>query len=188
MVFDCIYDFLDQNCLLKANQSGFSPGDSCLHQLTAITNNISTAFDANLSLEVCGIFLDLSKAFDRVWHKGLIHKLKNIRIDGNLLNLIKSVLHSRYQIVVLSGHSSKSQNVNAGVPQGSVLGPLFSLIYINNLPQGLLSDVKLFADDNSLFSVIHDIDDSSATLNDDLVKIQEWLYNWKMSFNTDRNK
>ena len=111
-----------------------------------------------------------------------------IGIDGNLLSLIESFLQSRYQRVVLNGQSSKWKNVNAGVPQGSVLGPLFFLIYINDLPQGLHSDVKLFADDTSLFSVIHDVDASSATLNNDLVKIQEWAYNWKMSFNPDKNK
>ena len=69
-----------------------------------------------------------------------------------------------------------------------VLGPLFFLIYINDLPQGLHSDVKLFADDTSLFSVIYDVDASSAILNNDLVKIQEWAYNWEMSFYPDRNK
>ena len=184
LIFDCIYDFLDQNCLLKANQVWwflYTPAYSYY-------NNIFTAFDANPSLEVHGIFPDLTKAFDRVWHKGLIHKLKNTGIDGNLLSLIESFLHNRYQRVVLNGQSSKWQNVNAGLPQGSVLGPLFFLIYINDLPQGLHSDVKLFADDTSLFSVIHDVDASSATLNNDLVKIQEWAYNWKMSFNPDRNK
>ena len=97
-------------------------------------------------------------------------------------------MHNRYQRVVLNGQSSKWQNVNTGVPQGSVLGPLFFLIYINDLPQGLHSDVKLFADDTSLFSVIHDVDASSATLNNDLVKIQEWTYIWKMSFIPDKNK
>ena len=188
LIFDCIYDFLNQKCVPKANQSGFRPGDSCIHQLIAITHNIFTAFDAVPSLEVCGIFLDLSKVFDGVWHKGPIHKLKIIGIDGNLLSLIESFLHNRYQKVVLNGQSSKWQNVNAGLPQGSVLGPLFFLIYINDLPQGLHSDVKLFADDTSLFSVIHDVDASSATLNNDLVKIQEWAYNWKMSFNPDKNK
>ena len=99
-------------------------------------------------------------------------------IDGN----------NRYQKVVLNGQSSKWQSVNAGVPQGSVLGSLFFLIYINDLPQGLHSDVKLFADDTSLFSVIHDVEASSATLNNGLVKILEWAYNWKMSFNPNRNK
>ena len=150
-------------------------------------NNPYTAFDANPSLEVRGIFLDLSKAFHGVWHKGFIHKLKNNGIDGNLLSLIESFLHNRYQRVVLNGQSSKWQNVNAGVPQGSVLGPLFFLIYVNDLPQGLRSDVKLSTDDTSLFSVIHDVDASPATLNNDLVKIQEWAYNWKMSFNATLN-
>ena len=117
LIFDCIYDFLDQNCLLKANQSGFRPVDSSINQLIAITHSIFTAFDIKPSLEVRGIFLDLSKAFDRVWHKGLIHKLKNIGTDGNLLSLIESFLHDRYQRVVLNGQSSKSQNINAGVPQ-----------------------------------------------------------------------
>ena len=129
MIFDCIYDFLNQNCLLKANQSGVMPGDSCIHQLVAITHNIFTAFDANPSLEVRGIFLDLSKAFDKVSHEGLIYNLKNIGINGNLLSLIESFLHNMYQRVVLNGQSSKWQNVNAGVPPGSALGPL---IYIND--------------------------------------------------------
>ena len=86
LIFDCIYDFLDQNCLLKANQSGFRPGDSCIHQFIAITHNIFTVFNANPSLEVRSIFLDLSKVFDRVWHKGLICKLKNTGIDADSLS------------------------------------------------------------------------------------------------------
>ena len=107
LIFNCIYDFLDQNCQLIANQSGFRPGDSCIHQLIAITCNIFTAFDANPSLEVHDIFLHLSKPFDRVWHKGLIHKLRIIGIDGKLLSLIESFFHHRYQRVVLNGQSSK---------------------------------------------------------------------------------
>ena len=99
--------------------------------------------------------------------------LKNIGIDGNLLSLIESFLHNRYQRVVLNGQSSKLQNVNTRLPQDSVLGPLFFLIYIHDLPQGLHSEVKLFADDTTLFSVIHDVDASKATLNNDLVKIQK---------------
>ena len=83
-------------------------------------------------------------------------------------------MHNRYQRVVLNGQSSKWQNVNVGIPQGAVLGSPFFLIYINDLPRGPHSDVKLFADDSSLFSVTHDVDASSATLNNDLGKIQEW--------------
>ena len=82
-------------------------------------------------------------------------------------------MHYRYQRVVLNGQSSKWQNINDGVPQGLVLGPHFFLIYINDIPKGQHSDVKLFVDDTSLFSVIDDVDASSATLNNNLVKIQE---------------
>ena len=109
LIFDCLYDYLDQICLLNANQSGFTPGDSCIHQLIALTHNIFTAFDANPSLEVRSIFLDLSKVFDRAWHKGLIRKLKSNVIDGNLLSLIESFLHERYQRVALNDQSSKWQ-------------------------------------------------------------------------------
>ena len=98
------------------------------------------------------------------------------------------LLYNRYERVALNGQSSKWQNVNAGVLQGSVLGSLFFLTYINDLPQGLHSDVKLFADDNSLLSVIHEADASYSTLNNDLVKIREWAYNWKVSFNPDRKE
>ena len=79
--------------MLNANQSGFTPGDSCIHQLIALTHNIFTAFDANPSLDIHSIFLDLSKVFDRAWHKGLIRKLKRYVIDGNLLSLIEYFLH-----------------------------------------------------------------------------------------------
>ena len=87
----------------------------------------------------------------------------------------------------LNGLSSVWKSVTAGVAQGSVLGPLF-LIYINDLPPGLTTNVKLFADDNSLFSVISNTSVSASRLNNDLVKIREWAFNWKMSFNPDLTK
>ena len=151
LIFDSIYEFLIKNNLFNNNQSGFRPNDSCIHHLIAITHNIFSAFDANPLLEVRGVFLDLSKAFDRVWHEGLLYKLKNNGIDGNLFKLIKSFLNNRYQRVVLNGQSSVWKLVTAGVPQGSVLGPLFFLIYVNDLPLRLTTNVKLFADDTSLF-------------------------------------
>ena len=106
LIFDSIYEFLDENNLFNSNQSGFRPNDSCIHQLIDITHNIFSAFDANPSLEVRGIFLDLSKAFDRAWHDGLLYKLKSNGIDGNLFKLIKSFLNNRCQRVVLNGQSS----------------------------------------------------------------------------------
>ena len=179
-----------QNNLLNSCQSSFRPNDSCINQFISITHNIYGAFDANPSLEVRGVFLDLSKAFDKVWHEGLLYKLKSNGINGNALQLIKSFLHKRCQRVVLKGQSQSSSwlSTRADVPQGSVLGPLFFLIYINDLPEGLNSEVKLFADGTCLFSIVNCVNTSDSTLNSDLLKIQDWAYQWKMSFNPDRTK
>ena len=132
--------------------------------------------------------MDISKAFDRVWHKGLLFKLRSNGIEGPLFKLLENYLHNRKQRVVLNGQTSTWANINTGVPQGSVLGPLLFLIYINDLPDGLQSNVKLFADDTSVFSVVNDINDSCKELNDDLLKVNKWAYQWKMSFNPDPNK
>ena len=134
------------------------------------------------------IFLDISKAFDKVWHDGIIFKLKQNSISGNLLNLLSNFLRNRKQRVVLNGQSSSWADVTAGVPQGSILGPLLFLIYINDLADGLSSIAKLFADDTSLFSVVHNANTTAKELNNDLVKISNWAYQWKMSFNSDPSK
>ena len=95
---------------------------------------------------------------------------------------------NRKQRVVLNGKSSSWTNVKAGVPQGSILGPLLFLIYINDLADGLSSNTKLFADDTSLFSVIHDSVITTSELNSDLARIKQWAFQWKMSFNSNLNK
>ena len=102
--------------------------------------------------------------------------------------LLKNYLSNRKQRVVLNGQTSNWTDVQAGVPQGSVLGPLLFLIYINDLPEGLQSNVKLFADDMSIFSIVNNVDLSCNKLNADLLKINNWAYQWKMSFNPDPNK
>ena len=92
------------------------------------------------------------------------------------------------QNVTLNCQSSSWTNVNAGIPQGSVLGPLPFLIYINDLPEGLSSNAKLFADETSLFSVVHDINTYAIELNSDLKKISDWAFQWEITFNPDRSK
>ena len=134
------------------------------------------------------VFLDISKAFDKVWHNGLLFKLSQNGISGNLLDLLSSFLSDRKQRVLLNGQTSEWRNVTAGVPQGSILGPLLFLIYINDLSGDLSSKAKLFADDTSLFSVTHDITTSANELNNDLKKISDWAFQWKMSFNPDPSK
>jgi hypothetical protein len=130
----------------------------------------------------------MSKAFDKVWHKGLLYKLRCIGIEGSLFQLLENYLTRRKQRVVLNGQNSSWADVKAGVPQGSVLGPLLFLIYINNLPEGLKSNAKLFADDTSLFSVVFNVEESSEILNKDLKQINDWAFQWKMLFNPDSNK
>ena len=93
------------------------------------------------------MFLDISKAFDKVWHEGLILKLSRNGISGNLLDLLKDFLKYRKQRVLLNGQNSSWKGITSGVPQGSILGPLFFLIYINDLSDGLPSNCKLFVDD-----------------------------------------
>ena len=90
--------------------------------------------------------------------------------------------------MVLNGQHSSWKDVTAGVPQGSILGPLLFLVYINDLSNGLKSNPKLFADDTFLFSIIHDVNSSQIDLNEDLDKINNWAYQWKMSFNPDPSK
>ena len=136
--------FLDKG-LISANQSGFKPGDSCISQLLSITHNIYKSFDDGYGVK--GVFLDISKAFDKVWHYGLIFKLQENGISGNLLK----VLTNKKQRVVLNGQSSSWTNVKAAVPEGSILGPLLFSKYINDLADGLSSNTKLFTDDTSLF-------------------------------------
>ena len=178
--------FLQKNNLISDNQSGFKPGDSCVNQLLSITHEIYRSFDDNL--EVRAVFLDISKAFDKVWHKGLIYKLKQNGISGNILNNIIDFLSFRKQRVVLNGQVSQWTNIEAAVPQGSILGPLLFFIYINDLSDDLSTNAKLFVDDTSLFSVAHDINTSAAHLNNDLRKISNWAFQWKMSFNPDPSK
>ena len=115
-------------------------------------------------------------AFDKVWHEGLIFKLKQNGISGNLINLLCDFLRNRKQRVLLNGPVSGWSDVKAGVPQGSILGLLLFLIYINDLSEGLSSNAKLFADDTSLFSVMHDSNNSALELNNNLAKINRWAF------------
>ena len=135
-------------------------------------HSIYSDFDHNPSSEVRGNFLDISKAFDKVWHNGLLYRLESFGISGNLLKLFHSYLNNRQQRVVLNGQCSKWAPILAGVPQGSMLGTLLFLIYINDLPENRKSSAKLFADDTSLFSTVYNVTESANLLNEDLKKYQ----------------
>ena len=150
--------------LLNPNQS-----DSCVNQLLAIAHEIFEAFDCDPPLEVRSVFLDISKAFDKVWHEGLLYKLKSVGISRELYNLLENYLSGRFQMVVLNGQTSFWRPVLAGVLQGSILGPLLFLIYINDLTNELKSNVKLFADDTSLYTIAKDKNESANIIGNDLL-------------------
>ena len=164
LIFDYIYEHLCNNRLITPNQSGFRPGDSTINQLLSIIHNIYEGFEIEPSRETRAVLLDISKAFDKVWHEGLLFQFKRNGIGRTLLELIRDYLNGRYQRVVLNGKSSSWKEIIAGVPQGSVLSPLFFWIYINDLCDDLSCDVKLFADDTSLFTMVFNENNFSTKL------------------------
>ena len=188
IIFNNLYKYLNTNNLITKNQSGFRPCDSTTNQLLYLVNEIHKAFDDPKSLEVRAVFLDISKAFDKVWHDGLLYKLKQNGISGCLLKLSKNYLHNRNQRVVLNGSYSDYYPIGSGVPQGSVLGPLLFLVYINDLERNIKSNIKFFADDTMLFSIVQDPVISANDLNHDLDIIYQWAHQWKTEFNPDPTK
>ena len=186
LIFNALYSFFEDHKLLNPCQSGFKKNDSCINQLVSITHEIYSAFDCNPSLEVRGVFLDLSKAFDKVWHDGLIYKLKLLGISGSLLKLIQNYLDSWFQRALLNGQTSEWKPIKPGVPQRSILGPLFLLVYIN-ICSNLSTTFKLFPD-TTLFSTVNDTNKCFENLTYDLCIIRNWAYQWEKSFNPDRFK
>ena len=129
------------------------------------------------------LFLDISKAFDKVWYAVLIYKQRQNCIWGDLFNILKDFLTNRKKRVVLNGQYLPWLDMWAGVPQGSILGPLLFFIYLNDSPDGLKSECKLFADCTSLFSVARDVNTSASDINNELKLISNLPFLWKMSLN-----
>ena len=185
-VYKHIHNHLLDNDILTSKQSGFTKGDSAVNQLVNITNEFGKALDSGKEIRV--IFCDISKAFDRVWHKGLLFKLQNAGISGNLLKWFKNYLSGRFQRVVINGCSSEWLPVSSGVPQGSILGPLLFILFINDIVTDIKAEIKLFADDTSLFLVVDNPINAAEILNDDLHKIHKWSEQWLVKFNPQKTE
>ena len=181
IVFKHLYNHIIENNLLYKYQSGFLPGHSTVHHLIEIMHNVCISLEQYETN--CQIFCDISKAFDRVWHRGLLHKLEKYGIKGDLLYWLTSYLNSRKQKVFVNGVLSSEQGTNAGVPQGSVLGPLLFLIYINDIADELIGKVRLYADDTSLSYSSSNLADIEMIINNDLKKLKEWAEKWLIIFN-----
>ena len=181
-----LFNFFRENNTITTLQSGFIPGDSTINQLVDIYNTFCKALDEGK--EVRAIFCDISKAFDRVWHKGLLFKLRAAGISCSFLNWFADYLNDRKQKVVLPGASSSWTSVGAGVPQGSILGPLLFLLYINDIVEDINSSIRLFADDTSLYIIVDNPIQAAEQLNSDLQKIHRWATKRLVSFNPEKSE
>ena len=150
LVNNRIVDHLEKCGLFSNFQYGFRSSRSTADLLTVVSDRIARAF--NRSGATRAVALDIAKAFDRVWHAGLLHKLKSYGISGQIFGLISSFLSNRRLWVVLHEKSSQENPVNAGVPQGSILGPTLFLLYINDLPDDVICNIAIYADDTTLYS------------------------------------
>ena len=186
VMHDRLLNHCIENDILTNKQAAYLKGDSTVTQLLYLVHNIRLAWgQKNIAHTV---FLDISAAFDKVWHKGLLAKLKQIGVSGQMMKILESYLTNRRQQVVIDGIYSKEVPITSGVPQGSRLGPLLFIIYINDILNGLECDGLLFADDTSLTAVGDDPGLTSAMINRDLQRISEWSKIWKVTFNASKSK
>jgi hypothetical protein len=187
IVFKYVYNYFRDNFIISINQSGFLPGRSTVTQLLEIYHQFCNAVDSNKEIRV--VFLDISKAFDKVWHKGILYKLSKCGIGGNLLLWFQDYLKDRLQRVVINGQHSNWGKISAGVPQGSVLGPLLFLLYINDLTQCIHHcNIRLFADDTCLFIEVDNREEAALFINKDLADIVQWSRKWLVTFQPVKTK
>ena len=179
-----INDYMTEYDIITPFQSGFRHGDSTTNQLLFLSNEMYKAFDENKEIRI--VFCDTSKAFDRVWHKRFLFKLRRIGFSELIVAWFEDYLHNRQQRVCIKGVSSTWKFVTAGVPQGSILGPTLFLIYINGIVRELESNIRLFADDTSLYIVVENPANAALHLNADLLKIFDWALVWLVDFHPDK--
>lgn len=170
------------NTLTNLNH-GFRSGYSCTTQLLVTTEDLINNYDKNIQIDMA--ILDFSKAFDTVPHNKLLNKLESYGINGNINKWLTEFLTNRNMRVVVEGEHSKYVHVESGVPQGTVLGPLLFLCHINDLPNSVKSQVRLFADDCLLYRQIKTANDHQI-LQEDLAKLESWADTWGMKFNAKK--
>ena len=184
IVRDAIVAHLTKHNILNDGQHGFVPGRDCITQLVLCLDDWTRTIENGDAFDI--IYTDFAKAFDSVAHVRLLRKLESIGIKGDILNWIKTFLNGRTQRVNVDGKLSKWTKVISGIPQGSVLGPLLFVIFINDMPDEVKFSVcKLFADDCKLYSTVVGADNK---LQEDLTKLEEWSKKWQLPFNANKCK
>ncbi len=184
-VFDQLYPHLDSHSMLHEAQSGFRPRFSTASALMNVTEDWLNAIDNGHYVGI--VLLDLQKAFDTVNHSILIKKLFDYGMSINVINWFKSYLNDRSHVTIINGVKSNERQAICGIPQGSILGPLLFILYINDLPN-YVSNVKvsMYADDTALYYNSNDIDDIVVKMNKDLENIRQWLIRNKLSLNVKK--
>lgn len=183
IVHSSVCQFLEENHILTYRQHGFRRGYSCDTQLVSVVNDWATSLNSSVRTDVA--IFDFSKAFDSVPHRRLHAKLQSYGINGRVLAWITAFLSNRCQRVTLKGSQSSWKSVTSGVPQGTVLGPLLFLIYINDIVENLSSEIRLFADDCILYREIRLPADNLA-MQKDIDTLHNWSLLWQMSFNSKK--
>ena len=192
LVNNRIVDHLEKRGLFSDFQYGFRSSRSTADLHTAASDRIARAF--NRSGATRAVALDISKALDRVWHNGILHKLKSYGILSQIFGLISSFLSNRRLRVVLDGKSSHEYPVNAGAPQGSILGTTFFLLYINDLPDDVICDIAIYTDDTTLYSKFDQASDLwqelefASELESDLRDTVDWGGMWLVDFNPGKTQ
>ena len=186
-IFNQVYAYLNENNLLSKYQSGFRPMHSTLTALIDITDNWYLNIDGGLTNAI--LFIDLKKAFDTIDHEILLSKLELYGFKGASLNLFRDYLSDRTQVTVINNVKSETSRIRCGVPQGSILGPLLFLLYINDLPNcNLLADVRMYADDTNLTFASSDPEELFSSLTHDLNNLKQWLDSNRLSLNVLKTK
>ena len=185
LVYNEIFDYISPH--ITQWQHGFLPSKSTVTQLVQVVHDFAKALEMKKQVDV--IYLDVSKAFDRVPHEKLLFKLESLGISGPLLSWFRSYLTGRRHRVVLNNEASDFLSVTSGVPQGSNLGPLLFLIFINDMPKVISRETSLplFADDSKCFRLVLGQDDGDQ-LQDDLNELFKWSCTWGMEFNVSKCK
>jgi hypothetical protein len=185
IIRDCIVEFLESHNLISCNQHGFRSGRSCVTQLLEIVEIWSDLIDQGIPFDC--IYLDFAKAFDKVPHIRLCHKIKAHGIKGKILNWLTNFLENRTQSVTINNLSSNIKEVTSGIPQGSVLGPILFVLYINDISNGVDSFIKVFADDTKIFRAVN-MQTDNLLMQADLDRLLEWSNKWQLSFNIAKCK
>ena len=180
LIRDQIINHMEVNDLFANEQHGFVPKRDCMTNLLIAMEKWTQVIEDGGNIDI--IYTDFAKAFDSVPHKRLLTKIESLGIRGDILQWIKAFLVGRKQKVCVDGVHSSWNPVKSGIPQGSVLGPLLFVIYINDMPTKIKSLCLLFADDAKIYN------ENSNVLQEDMKKLSEWSYKWQLPFNTKKCK